>query len=154
MTSRCGTSGQTIIETSFQLQPGRYAKGSETYSDCESEGPEWDRESIPVPTGLCAVIAAYRELAGRSEARKRGAGTPFTSTGDAVLLVGAGMLSLEEITEMEIAMERKMTKTEYAIVVMIAGLLVWLVSALFEPLSEGDRAEMLIDGTSGLPQDR
>jgi hypothetical protein len=55
---------------------------------------------------------------------------------------------------MEIAMERKMTKTECAIVILMAGLLVWWVSGFFEPLSDGDRAEMLIDGTSGLPQDR
>lgn len=55
---------------------------------------------------------------------------------------------------MEIAMERKMTKTDYAIVIMIAGLLAWFVSTLFEPVTDADRAEMLIDGTSGLPQDR
>ena len=55
---------------------------------------------------------------------------------------------------MESAMERKMTKTDYAIVIMIAGLLMWAVSSYFEPLTDADRAEMLIDGTSGLPQDR
>lgn len=41
-----------------------------------------------------------------------------------------------------------------AFAISLAVLLVALVSSFFPPLTDADRAEMLIDGTSGLPQDR
>jgi hypothetical protein len=55
---------------------------------------------------------------------------------------------------MEIAMERKMTKTEYAIVIALAGLLVWWVSGFFEPLSDEELQRMQLEQTEDMPQNR
>jgi hypothetical protein len=51
-------------------------------------------------------------------------------------------------------MERKMTKTEYAIVIVMAGLLVWWVSGFFEPLSDGELQRMQLEQTEDMPQNR
>jgi hypothetical protein len=51
-------------------------------------------------------------------------------------------------------MDKRMTLVEIAAAIGLAIIIVVVVSSYFETMTEADRAEMLIDGTSGLPQDR
>lgn len=51
-------------------------------------------------------------------------------------------------------MEMKINRTELLVIVMLAWLVVAVVASFLPPLNDADRAEMIIDATSGLPQDR